>query len=281
MIRRSGRHARASSSAFGVRERRRVSSGADRLAPTRCSDRILRRRRRTGYAFVDHSSVPGSAFAMVRVRPDARGEGSGSGLVRLPPSRARGLGKESAWVRSSLTTPVLRFAEARGFAEVSRDVELTRRLRPGDGHVRDGNLSSCAKSTGGAHTRSRPPRAGHGHRRAGEGAPLRRVAEAGARERSRRPSSPSRTAASPATRPCRRSATHTEPARARVHRRPPRYRRRGFATALGDAQLAWAAARGYEELFTTTGVTNAALRARRRSSGTEERPGPILVRGPV
>ena len=61
----------------------------------------------------------------------------------------------------------------------------------------------------------------------------------------------------------------------------PEYRRRGIATALGDAQLAWAAERGFEELTTTTGATNAALRAQKAKLGYEERPGPILVRGPV
>lgn len=61
----------------------------------------------------------------------------------------------------------------------------------------------------------------------------------------------------------------------------PECRGRGVATALGQAQIAWAAARGYEELVTTTGVTNSALRRQKEKLGYEEHPGPVLVRGPV
>jgi len=61
----------------------------------------------------------------------------------------------------------------------------------------------------------------------------------------------------------------------------PEYRRRGIATALGDAQIAWAASRGYEELVTTTGVTNVGLRRQKAKLGYSEEAGPILVRGPV
>jgi GNAT superfamily N-acetyltransferase len=61
----------------------------------------------------------------------------------------------------------------------------------------------------------------------------------------------------------------------------PECRRCGIATALGEAQIAWAAARGYEELFTTTGVTNTGLRRQKAKLGYLEEAGPILVRGPV
>jgi GNAT superfamily N-acetyltransferase len=61
----------------------------------------------------------------------------------------------------------------------------------------------------------------------------------------------------------------------------PEHRRRGFATALGRAQIAWAAEHGYEELVTTTGVSNTALRRQKAKLGYIERDGPILVRGAV
>jgi GNAT superfamily N-acetyltransferase len=61
----------------------------------------------------------------------------------------------------------------------------------------------------------------------------------------------------------------------------PEYRRRGIASALGEAQIAWAAAHGYEQLETSTGVTNVALRGQKAKLGYDEEPGPILVRGPV
>jgi GNAT superfamily N-acetyltransferase len=61
----------------------------------------------------------------------------------------------------------------------------------------------------------------------------------------------------------------------------PEHRRRGLATALGQAQIAWAAEHGYEELVTTTGVTNTALRRQKSKLGYLESEGPILVRGAV
>jgi GNAT superfamily N-acetyltransferase len=61
----------------------------------------------------------------------------------------------------------------------------------------------------------------------------------------------------------------------------PEHRRRGFATALGRAQIAWAAERAYEELVTSTGVSNTALRRQKAKLGYVERDGPILVRGAV
>ena len=104
----------------------------------RVGDRLLLDER-GGYAYVNHSSVVGSAYAMVRVAPEARRIGIGSGLVAAAAGAARSLGKESAWgVVQPDDADSLRFAEKHGFTEASRDVELTRRLRPGDGSMRDG-----------------------------------------------------------------------------------------------------------------------------------------------
>src|SRR6266511_4298097 len=81
-----------------------------------------------GYAYVDHSSVLGSAFAMVRVLPSARGRGIGSALVEGAADAARALGKDSMWgsLRGGDESS-LGFALSRGFVEVGREVELTRR----------------------------------------------------------------------------------------------------------------------------------------------------------
>src|SRR6266511_328094 len=46
----------------------------------------------TGYAYVNRSSIPGSAFAAVRVRPDSRRRGVGGSLLRAAGESARELG---------------------------------------------------------------------------------------------------------------------------------------------------------------------------------------------
>ena len=50
---------------------------------------------------------------------------------------------------------------------------------------------------------------------------------------------------------------------------------------LGRDAIAWAAERGCGELFTTTGVSNTALRRQKAKLGYVERDGPILVRARV
>src|SRR4051794_14689502 len=82
-----------------------------------------------GYAYVNHSSVVGSAYAMVRVLPERRRTGIGSALVEAAAAAVPELVHGSAWgyVQAG-DEDSLRFASARGFTEAGRDVELTRRL---------------------------------------------------------------------------------------------------------------------------------------------------------
>ena len=235
---------------------------------------------RGGYAYINHSSIPKSAFAMVRVHPDARRRGIGSGLVQAAAESARSLGKESAWgeVKPG-DAESLRFVEARGFTELSRDVELTRRLRPGDGHIGEGIVELREEDRRGAYevTVAAVPdmvTAGQAEARPYDEWMKEELANAAvvfvAIEDG--------CVAGYATLQLGAEPKRLEHGFTGVR---PEYRRRGIATALGDAQLAWAAERGFEELTTTTGVTNAALRAQKAKLGYEERPGPILVRGPV
>jgi GNAT superfamily N-acetyltransferase len=49
-----------------------------------------------GYAYVDRSSVPSSAFAMVRVRRESRRRGIGSALLAAARARARELDGNTA-----------------------------------------------------------------------------------------------------------------------------------------------------------------------------------------
>jgi GNAT superfamily N-acetyltransferase len=52
-----------------------------------------------GYAYVDRSSVPGAAFAMVRVRQESRRRGVGATLLAAARRRARELEYQSMWGR--------------------------------------------------------------------------------------------------------------------------------------------------------------------------------------
>jgi GNAT superfamily N-acetyltransferase len=57
------------------------------------------------------------------------------------------------------------------------------------------------------------------------------------------------------------------------------HRRRGIATALKRAQIAWAAARGYTELVTASVEANDAMRGVNERLGYKLLPGWIVVRG--
>lgn len=256
-----------------------VRLSIDQLRPVQ--ERLLVHDSCDGYAFVNDSSVADSAYAMVRVLPSARGQGIGSELATAAAAAARGLGKESAWgVVSPDDLASLRFATSRGFHEAGRDVALTRRLSPGDGRVHPGVCELEEQHRAGAYAVSVaaiPDMATAGK------------AEARAYEDWVKLELDDAAAAFVALVEGRVVGYATlqrlgdEPSRLEHGFTGvlPEYRRRGIATALGDAQIAWAAARGYEELFTTTGVTNTGLRRQKAKLGYEERPGPILVRGPV
>ena len=231
-----------------------------------------------GYALVKHSSVRGSAYSMVRVLPGERGRGIGSELVEAARAAARGLGTDSMWgVVQGGDERSLLFANARGFAEVGREVELTRRLAPGDGTVRDGIVELAEEHRGGAYAvavAAMPDMvtAGDSEARSYDewveeelSGPVGFVAIADG------------AVVGYAT-----LQSFGDDMRRLEHGFTgviPAYRRRGIATALGEAQIAWAAERGYEQLETTTGVTNTALRRQKAKLAYEERPGPILVRG--
>jgi GNAT superfamily N-acetyltransferase len=235
-----------------------------------------------GYAYVDRSSVPASAYAMVRVLPERRGRGIGSALVEAATAAARELGSASAWgwIRSG-DEDSLRFASARGFREVGREVELRRRLVEGEGEgaIPAGVVELRQEHRAGAHA----------------------VAVAAVRDMATAGDAEARPFEEWAERELNGAVAFVaiegeivvgyatlEPVGDDPRRLEhgftgvlPAFRRRGFATALGQAQITWAARRRYEELITTTGVSNVALRRQKAKLGYDERPGPVLVRGPV
>jgi GNAT superfamily N-acetyltransferase len=233
-----------------------------------------------GYAFVTRSSVVGSAYAMVRVLPEQRRKGIGTGLVEAAAAAARGIGSESAWGWvGPADADSLSFAAKRGFAEVGRDVELTRRLAPGEGTVPAEVVELGEAHQAGAYAVSVA---------AVPDMPTAGAAAAGPFEEWREQELGAAIAAfvvlergavagyatlQPTSAPSRLEHGFTGVL--------PEHRRRGLATALGQAQIAWAAEHGYEELVTTTGVTNTALRRQKSKLGYLESEGPILVRGAV
>jgi mycothiol synthase len=233
-----------------------------------------------GYAYVDYSSVPGSAYSMVRVLPEHRRGGIGTALVDAAASAARELGCDSAWgcVRAGDEGSLL-FAASRGFREVGRDVELTRRLMPGDGAVSAGIHELQEEHRVGAYAVAVAAvpdmvTAGAAEARSFEewverelgGAAVAFVAVTGG-------AVVGYATLQPMSDPARLEHGFTGVL--------PEHRRRGYATALGRAQIAWAAEHGYEGLVTTTGVSNTALRRQKAKLGYTEVDGSILVRGPV
>ena len=233
-----------------------------------------------GYALVKDSSVRGSAYSMVRVLPGGRGRGIGSELVEAASEAARALGSDSMWgVVQGDDEGSLRFAGTRGFVEVGREVELTRRLAAGDGAVRKGIMELQEEHRAGAYAvaaAAMPDMVTAGEAEAGS-------FDAWVEEELSGPvgfvAIQDGSVVGYAT--LQNFGDDTRRLEHGFTGVIPAYRRRGIATALGDAQIAWAAERGYEQLETTTGVTNTALRRQKAKLAYDERPGPVLVRGPV
>jgi mycothiol synthase len=233
-----------------------------------------------GYALVNHSSVKDSAYAMVRVLPSERGRGIGSELTEAAMVAARALGTNSIWgVVQAGDEGSLRFTVARGFVEVGRDVELTRRLAPGEGVGRDGIVELQEEHRLGAY--------------AVAVAAIPDMVTAGDSEARPYDDWVEQELSGPVGFVAIEDGTVVGYATIQTFGDDPKrlehgftgvlpaYRCRGFATALGEAQIAWAAEHGYEELITSTGVTNTALRRQKAKLGYTESAGPILVRGPV
>lgn len=231
-----------------------------------------------GYGFAARSSVTGSAFAMVRVLPQARRRGIGSELLGAVRDEAAALGRESIWgrVRDSES---LAFVSRRGFAEVTREVNVVRELHPGDGEVaagitelRDEHLREvyelCVETIPEIHVPlpgQAPPydewlarerqQASAGFVALDDGAVVgyARLYETGLPHR----------------------LEHGLTAVRRTHRR------RGLATALKQAQIRWAADHGYRELVSDMVEGNEAMRAVNERLGYRLLPPVFVVSGSV
>jgi mycothiol synthase len=234
-----------------------------------------------GYAYVDRSSIPDCAFTMIRVLSASRCRGVGSALLAGARRHASGLGFVGMWGRvAEDDEDSLRFVTRRGFEETTRDIEVLLEIAPGDGEIAPGIVE-----------------AGKEHRRgvyavAAECIPemaLPQVAEV-----------------DPFDEWLEREEQHSAVAFVSLDRGevvgyarlyelsafPHRlangltavrrsHRRRGIATALKRAQIAWAAERGYREIQTAMVAGNEAMRAVNERLGYRPLPGWIVVQGPL
>jgi len=227
-----------------------------------------------GFAYVVESSVARSAFAMVRVHPVARGRGVGTALLEAARERTRAIGRDSLWGRVR-DADSLGFVRRRGFEEVTREVNVLRELRPGDGAAEAGIVELgdehlphvydlCAECIPEIHvpllgevppyeqwreqeTKLSPVAFG-----AFDGPELvgyARLYETGLPHR----------------------LDHGLTAVRRTHRR------RGIATALKQTQIAWAAEHGYRELLSDMVEGNAPMRALNEQLGYRPLPALIVV----
>jgi mycothiol synthase len=229
-----------------------------------------------GYAYLSDSSTPNWQYTMVRVRPDARGSGVGTATLEAAAEAARAKGNAGLVGRVDPDDPGSRaWATGRGFRETRQDVELLRRLRPGDGEIADGIVELRDE-----HLR-----------------------ETYAVEVECVPDVPATVpmAASPFERWRelieRHAVTFVALDGGRVvgygtlehlHGTPDRlehgltavlrsHRGRGIATKLKSALIAWAAANGYRELITFTDTDNLPMRRVNVKLGYVETLGPIVV----
>ena len=229
-----------------------------------------------GYAFVDRSSVPGSAYAMVRVRPGVRRRGIGSALLVAARERAAESGCAELWGRVR-DDESLGFVTRRGFGEVMREVNVLLEVAPGDGELapgirelEEGHLEGayrvvveCMPESAGAQQAEAEPFGEWVERVArrttvalvalddGEVVGFASLHETGLPER----------------------LEHGLTAVRRSHRR------RGIATALKRTQIAWAAERGYCELVTEMVEANTGMRGVNERLGYRPLPPSIVVSG--
>jgi mycothiol synthase len=203
-----------------------------------------------GYAYLSSSSTPAWQYTMVRVQPGARRQGVGKALLAAATevARAEGIGGLVGRVVDPDDDESRGWAAKGGFRETRQDVELLRRLRPGDGEVAEDVVPMCADHLRGAY----------------------------AVEVECVPDVPATTpiAAYPFERHLygqRHRLEHGLTAVLRSHRG------RGVATRLKGAQIAWAAHHGYTELITATDTTNGPMRRVSAKLGYAERLGSIIV----
>jgi len=230
-----------------------------------------------GYAYVTRSSVKDGALTMVRVRPSARRQGVGSALLDAAVREALRQGRHLLWGRIYESDADSRlFAAARGFREVMRDLEILLEVKPGDGVWMPGIVELAEEHLEGAYgvvaeatpetalpqIAAAPPFADWVEKEARLGAmavvALDGDEVVGYARLYRLPGHEGR-------------LENGLTAVSRSHRR------RGIATALKRAQIAWAAEHGFTEIVSEMVEGNAAMRAVNERLGYRELPARIVV----
>jgi len=234
-----------------------------------------------GYAYVAESSIPGSAFAMVRVRPDSRRRGVGSALLAEAGVKSQELGCASMWGRVREGDEAsLHYTAHRGLEEVNRDVYVLLEVAPEDGEVAPGIVELREEhllGTYGIAAECVPEMALPQH---AEVQPFDQWLPEEERN------SPVAFVALDGDEVVGYARLYT------VSALPDRlengftgvlrsHRRRGIATALKRAQIAWAAANGYREVVTSSVEGNEAMRTVNERLGYKPLPAWIVVQGPV
>jgi mycothiol synthase len=232
-----------------------------------------------GYAFVKRSSVAESAYAMVRVRPSARRNGIGSALLEAAALEALALGTHRLWGRvHEGDAESCRFVTVRGFHEVTRDIEILLDVAAGDGEWAPGIVELADEHLEGA------------YRVVAEAMPETAVPQVAA-------APPFEDWVQREYRFGAMAAVALDDGRvvgyARLYRLPAHekrlengmtavlrsHRRRGIATALKRAQIAWAAEHGYTEIVSDMVEGNVAMRAVNERLGYRELPAKLVVEG--
>jgi mycothiol synthase len=234
-----------------------------------------------GYAYVAESSIPGSAFAMVRVRPESRGRGVGSALLAEAGVKSQELGCASMWGRVREGDEAsLRFTTHRGFERVNRDVDVLLEVGPEEGEVAPGIVELHEEHLRGTYdvaAKCVPEMALPQHAEV-------RPFDEWLPEEER--NSPVAFVALDGDKVVGYARLHT--VSALPHRLENGFtgvlrshRRRGIATALKRAQISWAAANGYRELVTSSVEANEAMRTVNERLGYKPLPAWIVVQGPA
>jgi len=234
-----------------------------------------------GCAYVTRSSVVDGALVMVRVRPAARRRGVGSALLAAAAEHALALGRHLLWGRVHAgDADSLRFVTGRGFREVTRDIDILLSVAPGDGAWAPGIAELAPEHLEGAYAV---------------------VAEA-----TPEMALPQVAAAAPFDEWVEKerqlgafAAVALDGGEvvgyARLYRVPARqhrlengitavrrsHRRRGIATALKRAQIAWAAEHGYMEIVSEMVEGNVGMRTVNERLGYKELPARIVVERPA
>lgn len=232
-----------------------------------------------GYAYVTRSSVAACAFTMVRVQPAARRRGIGTALLAAAAERAESLERHLMWGRVHEGDDAsLRFVEARGFREVTRDIEIRLDVAAADGGWSPGIVELTPDRLRGAYevvVEATPEMA------------LPQIAAAPPFEEWVEQENRRGAMAAVALdgdevvgyARLYRAFAHEQRLENGITAVRKTHRRRGIATALKRAQIAWAQENGFTEIDSSMVEGNAAMRGVNERLGYIPLPASIVVEG--